>query len=202
MRGLVSDHDLQLDPIPSEVEAMLKDELKAYNNSIQTARNTQDLQGARLFRSEAPAWAYEGPVSQPEDQPEPVQPSLPEASLTEATPPPCPPEYLQPTGPHGKRPNVAPWKHNHHQQPKGRQRRGRDHNGALPRLPQCQLRDRSVENCATHLRGGFLSFHAARGGKLHGSESEVRIFHPRCGLLYAQPRLMLENYAAFWLGSE
>ena len=98
MRGLVSDHDLQLDPIPSEVEAMLKDELKAYNNSIQTARNTQDLQGARLFGSEAQAWAYEGPVSQPEDQPEPVQPSLPEVSptevslprvsLTEATPPP------------------------------------------------------------------------------------------------------------------
>ena len=79
MRGLISDNDLQFDPMPNNVKKMLEVELSAYRKSLQVAQNTQDLNGVRVFESknqwrktwfgdEAPSWAYEESPSDPRIQ--------------------------------------------------------------------------------------------------------------------------------------
>ena len=87
MRGLISDSDLQFDPMPNNVKKMLEVELSAYRKSLQIAPNTQDLNGVRVFesknqwrktwfRDEAPSWAYEESPSDPR-----VQKALEEAEV-------------------------------------------------------------------------------------------------------------------------
>ena len=70
-KGLLSDRDIQGDPISDHVQDMLDQETKAYLKSVDVARATRDLDGEPVFQShpqwnkdwfnnQAPNWAYEG----------------------------------------------------------------------------------------------------------------------------------------------
>ena len=84
-KGLLSDRDIQEDPISDRVQEMLDQETRAYLKSVDIARATRELTGEPIFKShpewnrdwfddQAPNWAYEGSPSHPgQDQQTPQQ---------------------------------------------------------------------------------------------------------------------------------